>query len=628
MHYLQVKNLHKSYSDKILFDGIDFAIMQGQKIALVAKNGAGKSTLLDILMGRSDAPVGDIAFTHGITVAYLAQSLPFDPQKTVMEVLIHHDNKLGKHIMQYEAAIADSTTSAEQLQLLLDAIEENDARSFETKVKTIISKLQLHNLLHQAVWTLSGGEGKRVALATTLLSEPDFLILDEPTNHLDLEMIEWLEKELKSSSLTLLMVSHDRYFVERVCTHIFELEEGKLYTYTGWYDAYLDQKATRLEQAIKQAHIMKQTVRRELERVRKAPRARGTKSVKRVADFQGLTEKAQSLQNTVTQSKNKLELHVAQRRLWGKVIQIHSLNKRYGEKIILDDFSYDFKAGERIGIIGKNGVGKSTFIQILLNHSLRDSGQIKIGESVVIGHYQQGDIDFHTDKTVLDVVREHAESITIGGKTLSASKLLERFLFSPNQQYTRAYMLSGGEKRRLHLLTVLIKNPNFLILDEPSNDLDLITLNILEEFLLQYEGCLIIVSHDRFFMDRIVDHLFVFEWAGKITPFRGNYSQRREQANKESKKEAVLPKASTTNEPNASLFPPKKSLSYNEKREFQDLEKEIAQLQEAQEAINMEFQSPTPLSHEQIKALSLKLGKVCQQLEKAEMRWIELAERR
>jgi ATP-binding cassette subfamily F protein uup len=352
-----------------------------------------------------------------------------------------------------------------------------------------------------------------------LLSEPDFLLLDEPTNHLDLEMIERLEKELKSSAVTLLMVSHDRYFIESVCTHIFELEQGKLFMYTGGYDAYLDQKAARLEQATKQEHIMKQSVKRELERVRKAPRARGTKSVERTARYYALAQAHHTTKQLLANATQKLDLQATSRKLGNKIFQIHSLSKKFGDKVIFDHFSYDFKSGERVGIIGKNGVGKSTFIKLLLGTESPDSGQIKKGDTLVVGHYQQEDIIFTSDKTVLDIVRDQAEHITIGKTTISAAKLLERFLFTPTQQHTRAHALSGGEKRRLHLLMVLIKSPNFLILDEPTNDLDLMTLHVLEEFLLSYTGCLVIISHDRFFMDRLVDHLLVFEGAGVITDF-------------------------------------------------------------------------------------------------------------
>ncbi len=624
MQYLHVKNLHKSYADTPLFSGIDFVVEQGQKIAIVAKNGAGKSTLLDILMGLTDAPIGEVQFTTGVKVSYLAQTLPIDPTRTVIDILISHENELGSLILAYESALEDPTTNPEQLQLLLDQIESKDARSFETKVKTIIAKLQLNALLHQTIGSLSGGEKKRVGLAMALLSEPDFLILDEPTNHIDLEMIEWLEKELKSSAITLLMVSHDRYFIERICTHIYELEQGKLFIYTGGYDAYLDQKAIRLELATKQEHIMKQTVKRELERVRKAPRARGTKSVERTARYYTLAQQHQTTKQFIANATKKLDLQASTTKLGNKIFQIHSLSKKFGDKIIFDKFSYDFKAGERVGIIGKNGVGKSTFIKLLLWSESPDSGQIKKGETLVIGHYQQEDILFNSDKTVLDIVRDQAEHITIGKTTISAAKLLERFLFTPTQQHTRAYALSGGEKRRLHLLSVLIKSPNFLILDEPTNDLDLMTLHVLEEFLLSYTGCLVIISHDRFFMDRLVDHLLVFEGAWEIKDFRGTYTQW-----KETQKNTATKKMSATNnvaQETSPTFPKKKSLSYNEKRECEALEAEIIHLQAQQDAINIRFHT-AQLSHTEIKELSLELGNVSQKLAKAEARRCELIEK-
>jgi ATP-binding cassette subfamily F protein uup len=628
MHYLQVKNLHKSYADKPLFEGIDFTIQQGQKVALVAKNGAGKSTLLDILLGRTDSPIGEIQFTSGVKVDYLAQLIQFDPAKTVKETLVTHDNELWNLILRYEIACEDESVSSQEMQELLGEIEAKDARSFETKVKTIISKLQLQKLLNQPMHTLSWGEQKRVGLAMTLLSEPDFLILDEPTNHLDLEMIEWLEKELKSSSMTLLLVSHDRYFIERVCTHILELEHGQIYTYTWGYDSYLEQKEARLEQLTKQTHIMKQKLRNELERVRKAPRARGSKSVDRTARYYTLEGEYQKNKSITADAEKKLTLDVETRRLGNKIMMISSLHKSFGSKCIVDNFSYAFKAGERVGIIGKNGVGKSTFVELLMWVTPPDSGQIKIGETVVIGYYQQTDILYESDKTVLEVVREHAEFVTLGKLKISATKLLERFMFTTAQQYTKAYMLSGWEKRRLHLLTILIKNPNFLILDEPTNDLDLPTLHVLEEFLLHYTGCLLIISHDRFFMDRLVDHLLVFSGEGEITDFWWTYTQRKK--SQKAQKTIVEDKKKTetqavSQEPEMT-FAPKKWLTYMEKREFEDLEKEIAERQAEQERINLLFQQ-SDLSHESIKELSKELGTVCKHLARAEERRSELAEK-
>jgi len=622
MHYLQVKNLHKSYADKPLFEGINFTIQQGQKIALVAKNGAGKSTLLDVLMGRSDAPIGEILFTSGVKVAYLSQSLPLDQTKTVMQTLIAHEHELGQLVMRYEQACADPSTPHDTMTSLLQEIEEKQARVFETMVKTIISKLQLQKLLNQSIASLSGGEQKRVWLAMTLLSEPDFLILDEPTNHLDLEMIEWLEKELKSSAMTLLLVSHDRYFIERVCTHILELENGQMYTYTWAYDSYLEQKEARLEQLTKQTHMMKQQLRQELDRVRKAPRARGSKSVERTARYYTSHNDYQQKKTLVDAAQQKLTLEIQTRKLGNKIIQLHNVTKQFGEKKILDQFTYDFKSGERVGVIGKNGVGKSTFINMLLGEIAQDSGKITRGETLVIWHYQQADMVFATDKTVLDVVREQAEFIVLGKHKISASRLLERFLFPSAQHYTRAHALSGGEKRRLHLLMVLIKNPNFLILDEPTNDLDLPTLHVLEEFLLHYTGCLLIVSHDRFFMDRLVDHLLVFTGEGQVTDFRWTYTQWKKTQKKVTELTPIVPERKQEVE----TFPAKKWLTYNEKREFEDLEKEIVQLQLQQEEINLRFQQDN-LSHEDIKALSRELGTVCTQLQKAETRRCELAER-
>ncbi len=637
--YLHVRNIHKSFTDKPVLDGVEFSILPGQKVALVAKNGAGKSTLLHILTGKIDAEAGEVIFAKGIRVGFLSQETTIDKDMIVLDVLLNHETIFGELIGRYERLLlsmqhSSDTQSTQQdavaLQDILAEIEEKHAWEYEVKVKTIISKLQLTPFLQQTYGSLSGWEAKRVALAKVLLDEPDFLLLDEPTNHLDIEMIEWLERFLKDSALTLLMVTHDRYFLERVCTHILELDRGKVYSYTGGYDAFLEQKALRLEQEQRTMHNLKQYLKHELERVRKAPRARGTKSVERTQRFHDLHDAYSKTKTIRQQEAMTLDLRIDPQRLWWKILKIHNLQKSFGNKVLLKDFSYEFRKGERVGIIGKNGVGKSTFVQMLIGTEAADSGSIRAGETIQMAYYQQREMQIDPEKRVIDVVRDIAEYVTFGKSKLSASDLLEHFLFPAAQQHMRAEKLSGGEKRRLHLLTVLIKNPNFLILDEPTNDLDLITITILEDFLLQYTGCLIVISHDRFFMDRIVDHLFVFEGEWVVKDFWWTYTEYKEytsvayqtakqQAIEEDEQQKKLLAERTT-------FPPKQKLSYNEKKEFELLEQDISDLEARKEQINILFQN-TELDHDQIKVLGKELGTICEQLETKEARRLELAER-
>jgi len=508
----------------------------------------------------------------------------------VLDALFETDNAQGQLIKRYEQLILQPHPDHVLLETTLTQIEETHARDYEVKVKTIISKLQLTAYLDHSIGMLSGGEAKRVALARVLVNEPDFLLLDEPTNHLDLEMIERLERYLRDSKLTILMVTHDRYFLDRICTDIFELDRGNLHTYTGNYETFLTQKTERAEHEQKAMHEMKQLLKKELERMRKAPRARGTKSVGRVKKVTAMHEMYQQHKTVLHHETIPLTISVDRKRLGNKIMKLHNLEKAFEDKQIITQFSYEFRKGERVGIIGKNGVGKSTFVQMLMGIQQPDSGSIKLGDTVQIGYYQQEEMCLEHDKKVIDVVKDIAEYITIAnGKRLSATQLLERFLFPPKQQHARAYTLSGGEKRRLHLLTVLIKNPNFLILDEPTNDLDLLSITILEEFLLHYQGCLIVISHDRFFMDRIVDHLFVFEGDGKVSDFRGTYSDYK--ANKSvllqtARQDATETQTGDTSSQNKG----NNKLSYNERREFVALETEIDQLETRKEEINMRFQ--------------------------------------
>lgn len=630
MQYLQVKNIHKSFTDKPVLNGIDFTVLKWQKIALVAKNGSGKSTLLDILTGKQEATDGEVLFTKGVRVGFLTQQTELDKESTVREILSDEE--------------ASDTDSIEE------QYDNYTVQERELQLKMLIWKLQLTELLHQKLALLSWGEAKRVALAKVLIHTPDFLILDEPTNHLDMDMIEWLEKYLRDSSLTLLMVTHDRYFLEGVCTHIFELDRWKLYMYTGGYDAFLTQKAVRLENEQRTMHNLKQFLRHELERVRKAPRARWTKSVERVQKYYETEQGYKANKQLHDDESWRLEIQTGERRMGGKILKLHNAKKHFAHKCILENFSYTFKQGERIGIIGKNGVGKSTFVQLLMWDEDLDEGSIRRGDTLQIWYYQQKDIERTPEKRVIDVVRDVAENVTFAAgqgkwKTYSAAQLLEYFLFPPAQQHTRAYKLSGGEKRRLHLLTVLMKAPNFLILDEPTNDLDLITITILEEFLLQYSGCLLIISHDRFFMDTLVDHMFVFEGEGRVKDFRWTYSEYKQ--NKKSwvllsgSDKAVKAHETAPEKPqqqiNSEIHPAieilqqtskktSQKLSYNEKREFEQLGKEIELLEQRKEEINVLFQT-WELTHEQIKILGKELGSICEELETKEARWLDLWEK-
>ena len=627
MLYLHAKNIHKTFTMKPLLDGVDFSISKGQKVWLVAQNGAWKSTLLKIIMWQLDATEWEVIISKQIRVWFLSQTFDVDPQMSVLDALFRHDHALWQLIRKYEQMLIHPETDDDAMQNILIQIEEANAWEYEVQVKTIISKLQLTPLLEQTMWSLSWWEAKRVALAKALLDEPDFLILDEPTNHLDVDMIEWLERYLGQSHLTLLMVTHDRYFLDGVCTDIIELARWKMYHYTGDYESYLEKKAEREALEQRALHHLKQLWRKELEWVKKAPRWRWTKSVSREKKFDRIDDSYFDTKATLQQAAKKLTLSVETRRLGSKIIKIHHMKKAFGDKIILKDFSHDFKEWERVWIIGKNWVWKSTFVNILTWDEQPDSGDINIGEKVVIGHYQQKDIKFNTDKRVIDLVREIAPFIQLGKNKLTAAQLLERFLFSPTMQQLSAHSLSGGEKRRLHLLMVLIKNPNFLILDEPTNDLDLMTLAILEDFLLEYTGCLLVISHDRYFMDKIVDHLFAFTGDGIVTDFWWTYSaytQHKAQLDQWIKKQEKKAKEeiALANEPVAVQ---KKKLTFQEKHEFEQLWKEIAVLEKRVDEINFIFQHQT-VWLDDMKKLWKEMDTLVNTLGKKETRWLELCE--
>lgn len=628
---LDVKLLTIVAPHKTLCDQVEFSIPSWWKIALVARNWAGKSSLLRVIAGIDEGYESDINLLPRVRIWYLSQQDNFDPKATVYEMLFAHDNEIGQTIIKYEKALA--VDDHDLMAKLVEKITELDAREYESKVNIVINQLQLAPLLEQTIEKCSWGELKRLSLAKILIDDPDFLVLDEPTNHLDLDMIERLETYLKRSTRTLLLVTHDRYFLERVCTTILELEHGKIYTYPWNYSKFIELKAKRAEEQELQRHKMKQVMRRELEWMRKAPRARETKSSHREKEFYELEATYKHLKKTAHKASKKLDISLDQRRVWGKILRLHNVCKSYGEKIITNWFSYDFRAGDRVWLIGKNWVWKSSFIKLLMWKEIPNSGEVRQGDTITMALYEQKQKKIDESKKVIDVVKDVAEYITIwGGKRLSAAQLLERFLFDAKQQHQKAYTLSGWERRRLHLLTILISNPNFLILDEPTNDLDIHTLQILEDFLLSYTGCLVIVSHDRFFMDKVVDHLLVFEWNWVINDFPGNYSERTESKKHVNWKQGrdalvVHPDEETVLENSDIVFERiKKSLTNKEREEYKMITVEIEELETRKQEINASFQTWT-LDHTQIKDLSKELTTISTRLEIAEERWFELEER-
>ena len=630
MHYCSAEGLTKSYGIKPLFSGISFHINQGDKIALIARNGSGKSTLLKILAGRETPDEGKLWLNKEVDVILFEQNPLFDEDGTVADNIFFHDNPLINAIRDYENAVY--TQETEPLNQAIIKMDEMGAWDADAKVKQVLGKLNIGKL-DQPLRVLSGGQRKRVALAKTLIDigfdhKHVLLIMDEPTNHLDVEMVEWMEQYLNSSAVTLLLVTHDRYFLDTVCEEIWELDGSSLQVYKGDYANYLEKKSARQESERASIDKARNLYSRELEWMRKQPRARTTKSKSRQDNFYEIEKKAKQ-----RMTDDQVQLSMKMSRLGGKVMEIKKLNKQFGEHIILKGFDYTFKRGERVGIIGPNGVGKSTFLQLIMGLETPDSGKINIGETIVFGHYSQQGLEIKEDLRVIEYVKTLAESFPLAsGGCLSAAQFLQLFLFDPDKQYTYISKLSGGERRRLHLLSILFRNPNFLILDEPTNDLDLPTLGVLENFLLDFSGCLIIVSHDRYFMDRLVDHLFVFEGQGIIRDYPGNYSQYRlEEMSKPSKEEAPITKNLTGDmaekeQPLLQSTPAKKQLSYKEKREFELLEKEIEQLTLTKNEIQQKLGSGN-CSYEELQQLSSTIGEVTQQLDEKELRWLELSER-
>lgn len=629
MHYVSVEGLTKSYGIQPLFSNISFHIEEGDKIALVAKNGTGKSTLLRILAGTETADEGKVWINKDVDVVLLEQDPHFEEDKSILENIFFHDHPVINAIAEYEAISEEG--NPEKLSAAIIKMDELGAWDFDAKVKQVLGKLNIHHL-HQPIRTLSGGQRKRVAMAKTLIDigfehKHVLLIMDEPTNHLDVEMVEWLEHYLDKEKVTLLLVTHDRYFLDAVCEEIWELDGSSMQVYKGDYSNYLEKKAARIESDAASIDKARNLYRKELEWMRKQPKARTTKSKSRQDNFYAVEKKAK--QQIVDE---QLQLEMKMNRLGGKVIELKKVYKNYDDKIILKGFDYTFKKGERIGVVGKNGVGKSTFINILQGIEKADSGKINVGDTVIFGNYSQQGLVLKEDMRVIEFVKTMAESFPLaGGGSLSAAQFLQLFLFDPDKQYTYISKLSGGEKRRLHLLSILFRNPNFLILDEPTNDLDLPTLGVLENFLSEFPGCLLIVSHDRYFMDRLVDHLFVFEGDGVVRDFPGNYSQYREKSeakkteSPEDRKIGDAQAVATVPKEQQETDNRKRQLTFKEKREFEQLEKEIADLTLEKQTITEKLNGGD-VPFDELEKLSRRIGEVSELLDAKEMRWLELSE--
>ncbi len=616
MNLLSVEGISKSYGERTIFEPLSFGVSIGQKIALIAKNGSGKTTLLKIIAKQDSPDQGEVNYRKGTLISYLAQEPSLDSSLSVEETILGSGNKTLKVIEHYEKALLNPENT-DAYQKAFEAMDQHEAWDFETQYKQMLSKLKLGDLTLK-VASLSGGQKKRLALCTALLEKPDLLILDEPTNHLDMEMIEWLEAYFMKEKLTLLMVTHDRYFLERVCNEIIELDEGDLYSYKGSYSYYLEKRAIRIAHEETVAHKTKRHFVKELEWMRRQPKARTTKSKSRIDDFKIIKEKTQQRRND-----HEVQLEINMERLGSKMIEMHKVSKAFKDTVVLDQFDYNFQRNDRIGIIGKNGTGKSTLLNLLTNSIQPDTGKIIRGETLKFGYYTQGGIKIKEGQKVIEVIQEFGEYIPLKkGKKISAQQLLERFLFDRKKQYDFVEKLSGGERKRLYLCTVLIQNPNFLILDEPTNDLDIITLNVLESFLLDFPGCLLVVSHDRYFMDKIVDHLFVLKGQGQIEDFPGNYSDYRayegenqSQNNTTEKKVKKEWKKETNSQ---------KGLSYQDQQTFKKLEKTINKLEEEKELLQNRFVNEA-LSPEVIKALSITLSELEADLEQKSDQWLEFS---
>jgi ATP-binding cassette subfamily F protein uup len=623
MNFLSIENLTKSYGERMIFADLTFGIDQGQKVAIVAKNGSGKTTMMRCIMGMEPVDSGKVTFRKDIRVAFMEQTENMREDQTILESIFDHDLPELKLIKEYNIAVAKNDEA--KLEELYQSITELNAWDTEVRVQQILSVLKLEDM-DKRISELSGGQKKRVALAKVLLSDADFLILDEPTNHLDLDMIEWLENYLSSSKSTILMVTHDRYFLEVVCDTILELADQTIYRYKGNFSYYLEKKAERQEQTQSTIEKAKNTFRKELDWIRRQPKARGVKQKARVDAFQDVKKVASQRLD-----EDELELPVKMERLGSKIVEFHKVSKSYPNRIILNDFSYNVQRQERLGIVGNNGSGKTTFLKMLVGQEAVDKGKIILGETVVFGYYSQDLIKVNDDFKVIDVVREIAEYIPLEkGRQLSAAQLLERFLFPRDMHYQYVHKLSGGEKRRLKLLRVLMSNPNFLILDEPTNDLDIFVMSVLEDYLRQFQGCLIVVSHDRYFMDKMVDHLFVFEGQGEMKDIVGNYTVFRQQ---QLDKKRGVKQNSTKEEPEIKekVISPsvgelkKRKLSFKEKEEYEAIERRLPELEKTKDELTLTLSSGK-LSNEELMKNGTSLGKIVEEIDALTERWIELAE--
>lgn len=617
MNLLSVENISKAFGERVILENISFGINKDQKIAFIAKNGTGKTTLLNIMAGKDLPDSGQVVFRKGIHIGFLSQNPYFDEELTVEETIFAADNPILRLIQAYEHALEHPENEV-AYQKAFEQMELHNAWDFETQYKQILFRLKLDNLSLK-VKNLSGGQKKRLALANVLISKPDLLILDEPTNHLDLEMIEWLEQYFAKENLTLFIVTHDRYFLERVCNEILELDGGELFSYKGNYSYFLEKKEQRLAQEQASVEKAKNLYVKELDWMRRQPKARTTKSKSRIDDFYKIKEAAHK-----RRKEHTVQLEINMERLGSKTVEFHNVCKAFDKLTILDKFSYNFLRGERVGIIGKNGTGKSTFLNLLTGALPPDSGKIIVGDTIKFGYYTQEGIEVLQGQKVIEVIQKYGDYIPLlKGRTLSAGQLLERFLFDRKKQYDYVEKLSGGELKRLYLCTVLIQNPNFLILDEPTNDLDIVTLNVLEDFLLDYPGCLVVVSHDRYFMDKIVDHLFVFRGQGEVEDFPGNYTDYRVYEESTPPTDDTPKKEATKNTWRKDA---NKGLSFNEQKEYNRLEKEIAQLEEKKTAIEAAFAEGN-LTNDEIQSQSVALQETLVALEEKTERWFELTER-
>ncbi len=618
MNLLTVENISKSYGELVLFENLSFGINKDQKIALIAKNGSGKTSILNILSGADSPDTGQVNYRKSTRVSFLAQEPVMDPELTVEETIFASDNEVLQVIHNYEKAL-QNPEDADAYQTAFEAMDRFQAWDFETQYKQILFKLKLEDL-DAKVGMLSGGQKKRLALADALINKPDLLVLDEPTNHLDLEMIEWLEEYFARENMTLFMVTHDRFFLERVCNEIIELDNGVLYPYKGNYSYYLEKKEARLEQETVEQHKTELLFKKELTWMRRQPKARTTKSKSRIDDFNTIKEKASN-----RRKEHEVQLELNMERMGSKVVEFVKVSKSYPNKPILNKFDYNFNRGERIGIIGKNGTGKSTFLNILAGRDQPDSGKVIIGETIKFGYYTQKGIKIKPGQKVIDVIREFGDYIPLmKGKQISAQQLLERFLFDRKKQYDFVDKLSGGERKRLYLCTVLIQNPNFLILDEPTNDLDIVTLNVLESFLLDFQGCLLVVSHDRYFMDKIVDHLFVFRGDGVVEDFPGNYSDYRAYEDSQVQEKRELKEKADTSKTTWKKTETTNKLSYNDQKEYKQLERDIKKSESKKVELQAKF-ADSSLSGEEIAALSIALGELSETINQKTERWFELS---